>query len=255
MASANTKVGLYVDGVLVGSYANTSSGAALNWQAVSFAFKGDGLQHNVSLKLKGGSSTVAASAMIEGIRLIETLPDSATVVYGMQGTPIALPGVTAQLAAADGATLGLQLLGLPYGAVLSDGIHRVTAYVNNATVNLAGWDLSKLKVELDAGCGYNDDSVLLKFKASSTVAANNTRATITRSFTVQQLSGCAVATPVGVNPYVSYANSTAVTTSSAMASAATVSALVAVAGGYTAGVSAAMLRRACMRTRATATRR
>jgi VCBS repeat-containing protein len=242
-AAANTKIGVYLDGQLIGSYANTSSNTALNWQALSFTFKGDGRAHSLGVRLMGGSSTVAAGAMLEGVKLIETLPDSASIVYGMEGSAIALPGIVAQLANGDPGNLALQLLGLPRWATLTDGTHTVTSTSCNAAVDLTGWNLVKLSVTLPYDWGWYDDEapVVLQVKATATDASSNTSASIVRSFTVQQLDGCACATPSGVNPYVSYTNNTAVTTKSVTTTALAVSPLVAAVGGHDFGVTAAQV--------------
>ena len=81
----------------------------------------------------------------------------------------------------------------------------------------------------------------LQVRAVSTETANGSTATISRNLTVNVLEGTVTATPVGVNPYVSYANSTAITSSSFGSNAIVVSALVPVASSYTFGVSAAAI--------------
>jgi hypothetical protein len=242
-AVANTKIGVYLDGQLIGSYANTSTNTALNWQALSFAFKGDGQAHSLGVHLMGGSSTVAAGAMLEGVKLIEALPDSASIVYGMEDHAIALPGIVAQLANGDPGNLALQLLGLPRWATLTDGTHTFTPTSCNTIADLTGWNLAKLSVKLPYDWGWYDDHapVVLQVKATATDASSNTSASIVRSFTVQQLDGCACAAPSGANPYVSYVNNTANTTANLAATTLVVSQLVAATGSYSVGVPAAQV--------------
>jgi hypothetical protein len=58
-------------------------------------------------------------------------------------------------------------------------------------------------------------SIKLQVRATSAHADNGSSATATRDLTVDVLSGVGCATPVGVNPYVSYLADTAVVAASA----------------------------------------
>ncbi|MFG6464951.1 hypothetical protein ACG04Q_25545, partial [Roseateles sp. DXS20W] len=127
--AANTQIGIYVDGVRIATHAGTSPTSSLNWQALSFSFTGNGASRTVAIVLEGGDTLAAGttvplrSAMIDDIRLVETLPVGAGVVYGLAGGSIALPRIEAALAnAAGGERLSVNLLGLPDGATLTDGV-------------------------------------------------------------------------------------------------------------------------------------
>lgn len=237
LTSANTKIGVYLDCISIGSYANTSTNSSLNWQALSFSFKGNGQPHTLRVQLEGSTDiTTAKGAMIDALKVIETLPDSASTVYGFVNGNIVLPSITAQLAAGDtGATLKAELLGVPVGATLKDGTHTFKVTVANTNINLTGWNLAALVLIPPTSF---KGAINLQVRATSTEAGNGSSATITRNLTVQVLDGTACATPVGVNPYVSYVNNTAVTASSQGSATIVVSPLVPVASSYIFGVPA-----------------
>ena len=244
MTAANTKIGVYLDGQLIGNYANTSSNSALNWQALSFGFTGNGQARDLRIVLDGGTDiNTAKGAMIDALNVVETLPSTASAVYGMVNSTISLPLISVQLGAGDSATtnvLKTQLLGLPVGAILKDGARTLTVTSALATsgIDLTGWNLNTLTVKPPSNF---KGTLNLQVRATSTETANGSTATINRNLTVNVLEGTVTATPVGVNPYVSYVNSTAITSSSFGSNAIVVSALVPVAGSYTFGVSAAAI--------------
>jgi hypothetical protein len=207
LTGANTQIGVYLDGNLLGSYSNTSLNA-LNWQQLVYRFTGDGKTHTLSLQLTGGTDTsTPCGAMIGQLSLIETLPESASTAYGFAGSPIALPGIVDQLAANDPGVLETTIVGLPEGAVLSDGVNSATV-ADKPVLNVTGWNLNSLTLTVPRG-GKNRFN--LQIVATSVEGANGSMAAIAKDVTVQLLAGQACATPVGVNPYVSYVNSLSAT--------------------------------------------
>jgi hypothetical protein len=237
LTTANTKIGVYLDGQLIGSYANTSANS-LNWQALSFSFMGNGQPRTLRVQLEGGTDTsTARGAMIDALKVIETLPDSASVAYGLENGTVVLPCISAQLATGDtGATLKAELLGVPVGATLKDGTHTLKVTTANTGIDLTGWNLAALTLVPVTGF---EGTINLQVRATSTETGNGSTATTLRNLTVQVLDGPACATPVGVNPYVSYVNNTAVTSTSQGATAPVVSPLAPVSNSYTFGVSTA----------------
>ena len=201
-----TKIGIYVDGQLVSTYANTSGATALSWQALSFQFTGNGQCRRIKIVLEGGSSSTSRGAMIDYVRVVETLPVQSDVVYGLANQFVALPKVTASLTDTDGSeslTLQLQAM-IPNGSVITDGTRTFTATVANAVLDLSGWNLNNLSFKAPSNyCG----DVTLQVKAVSTESSNGSTAQTVQSFTVHLLSGTQVATPVGVNPYATYTGS------------------------------------------------
>ena len=201
LAEANTRIGVYLDGQLLGSYANTSSNG-LNWQNLNYSFQGDGNSHTLSVQLVNGTDqSTPRGAMIDALTLTETLPQSASTVYGFAGSQIALPGIAAQLQNNDAETLAVTLLGLLRGAILTDGQHRATAGASNAALDITAWNLNQLSLSLP-----NDAPDTLSLQVRAMANENDTTASKAKDFTVQILNGQACATPAGVNPYVCYAN-------------------------------------------------
>ncbi|WP_157359932.1 tandem-95 repeat protein [Caldimonas brevitalea] len=213
LPEANTRVGIYVDGQLVGSYANTSGATALNWRALSFQFTGNGCEREISIRIEGGpTANHGRGAMIDDIRIVETLPTGNHLVYGLAGTAIALPIVNASLTDTDGSeTLKVELLGLPAGATVSDGTRSVTL-TSAGSVDLSGWNLALLSLTPPAGC---PGLLSLQVRATSTEASNGSSTSVTQSLQVCVLGGTPVDTPVGVNPYVVLTAGTSSTTTAA----------------------------------------
>jgi hypothetical protein len=210
LPASATQIGIYVDGQRIATYANTSANTGLNWLPLTFQFLGNGATRNVSLVLEGGTGTTPArGAMIDDLRVVETLPDGNGTVYGIAGSAIPLPRIDSALADTDGSSkLKLELLGLRAGAVLSDGTRSVTLAQAGQVVDVSGWDATKLSVKAPAGyCG----TLQLQARATST-EANGSMATTTQAFAVNVLSGTATTTPATANPYVTLATSAPVAT-------------------------------------------
>jgi hypothetical protein len=239
LTAANTQIGVYLDGQLLGTYSNVS-GNSLNWQTLGFSFKGDGQAHTLSIELSNGTNTsTPRGAMLDALSLIETLPDSASTVYGFAGSTIALPQISDQLAADDPGLLETTLVGLPLGVTVGDGSNSVTVTDRNQVVNITGWNLNSLTVTVPKDeyfgggqCGGGDDSFNLQVVATSVEPASGSMASIAKNVTVQLLSGQACATPAGVNPYVSYANSKSATQTTGPAINVVASPLVPVSSSY-----------------------
>ncbi|HEU6455810.1 MAG TPA: Ig-like domain-containing protein [Roseateles sp.] len=232
--AAGTQIGIYVDGVKVGSYAGTSPSTALNWETLSFKFDGNGASRKIAIVLEGGDTIASGttvtqrSAMIDDIHVIETLPVGAAVVYGLVGTGIALPKVSAALTDSFGSErLSLAVLGLPADATLDDGVHSAAG---GAPVDLAGWDLAHLSVKASAGFV---GEFSLTVQATSAETSNGASASVSQVVKVRVLAGTAVATPAGVNPFI--VTTTAVQTRQQQAGSQAVAAAPSVAQGVLAG--------------------
>jgi hypothetical protein len=213
LAEVSTRIGIYVDDQLVGSYANTSGLTALNWQALSFQFTGNGRERRLRIQIEGGdTANNGRGAMIDDIRIVETLPTGNHLVYGLAGTTIALPRIEASLQDTDGSeTLKVELLGLPAGSVVTDGVHSVTVGTGCA-VDVTGWDLANLGFQPASSCA---GTVKLQVRATSIEASNGSTASVTQDITVKVLSGTAVDTPVSVNPYVNMVDAAGTTSTTA----------------------------------------
>ena len=192
--------------------------------------------HGLMRESSRAAALYSTQYVIDNIDVIETLPTSATTVYGFIGGSIALPAIDARLAGNNAnETLKTELLGLPVGAKLSDGVKTLT--VTNANVNaidLTGWNLAKLNVRV---FDTSIDSFDVTVRSTTTESRYGSTVSTSKSLKVKLLEGTACANPVGVNPYVSYVNNTAVVTSGFANSNFSVSPLVATANSYNFGIN------------------
>jgi hypothetical protein len=234
LTSANTQIAVYLDSTLLGLYSNVSTNS-LNWQTLGFSFKGDGQSHTLSIDLSNGTNTsTPRGALLDALSLVETLPESASTVYGFAGSAIALPPISDQLAANDPGQLETTLVGLPVGVTVSDGKNSATITNSSPVLNVTGWNLNSLTVTvpqnqtIGGACGSFDLQVI----ATSVEPANGSMASVAKDISVQLLSGQSCATPAGVNPYVSYANSKSATQMTGPAISVVASPLVPVSSSY-----------------------
>lgn len=208
LAAANTRIGVYVDGVQIGNYAGASSNSALKWEELSFSFAGNGQVRKLRIQLEGGTDTsTVRGVMLDALKVVETLPSTATTSYGLVNGKVALPVIGAKLANGDtDATLKTQLSGLASGSVLSDGVRKVTVRSTSTVVDVSGWNLAALVITPPHNFA---GSMQLRVKATSTELSNGTTATVVRDIAVKVLQGTACATPANCNPFVSYTADTA----------------------------------------------
>jgi hypothetical protein len=207
----NGRIGVYVDGQLVATYSNTSPRERLQWYAASFQFDGNGQARRVTIQLEGGnalatSTATIRSANLDQIRIVETLPVSATRVYAIAGGSAALPQVLASLADTDGSeALVVAATGLPAGAVLADGTRSLTVGADGLA-DLSGWNLATLSLLPPAGF---TGTLQIGLSASATEASNQDAAVTLRSVEVIVLDGPAAETPASANPFVTPAGAAA----------------------------------------------
>jgi hypothetical protein len=137
-----TSLGFYVDGVLIGSYANTSPSTGLNWQPVAFQFTGNGTLQTIRLVTTATSSqSNGRGAMVDNLVLTEEMP----LNTGYSGSPIKLSSIVASLSDTDGSeSLVLTVGAIPVGATLTDGINSFTAATGCTSVDVTAWALDNL---------------------------------------------------------------------------------------------------------------
>jgi hypothetical protein len=218
-AAANNLIGIYVDGQRIATYSSASSATALNWQALSYSFTGNGQARKLTVQLEGPDATAKTlrMVMLDHLSVVETLPQGVAAVWGLADNPVALPKVTAKLSDTfGGESLTLAVLGLPAGAVLSDGVHRLVIGAAGSPADVTGWDLSRLDLLPPAGF---TGTLALQVRATSTEASNGASASVLQSVQVNVLAGAKVATPAGVNPFVTTAAGARSSASSAGSSA------------------------------------
>ena len=200
--AADTRIGIYLDGQRIATYAGTSGMTALNWQALSFQFGGNGLARSLAVRLEGGDGLLTVrAAMIDDLRIVETLPQGAAEVWGLANTPVPLPRVQAE-AKSTGEQLRVEVLGLLRDWILSDGAHSVVITARGQAVDVTSWDLQRLSVAAPAAFV---GALPITVRATSLEPSNGSTASVQREVTVHVLPGVAVATPPGANPFVSMA--------------------------------------------------
>jgi hypothetical protein len=160
-----TRIGAYVDGVKLATYANTSPATSLNWQALSYRFTGTG--GNQAIRFFTEATLFNAGgrgAMIDNIALIEPIP----LNQGLEDSNIRLSTVVASLTDADGSeTLAISMLDVPAGGTLTDGTKSFTATSASTSVVITGWTLNNLSLLPPLDFSGN---ITLKVRAISTEA-------------------------------------------------------------------------------------
>ncbi len=98
--------------------------------------------------------------------------------------------------------------------MVSDGKNSATIKSEATALDITGWNLGSLTLTMpvsdDQENGCNTGVLNLQVGATSVESVNGSMAGIAKNMTVQLLSGKACATPVGVNPYVSYLNNASI---------------------------------------------
>jgi VCBS repeat-containing protein len=166
-----TRIGLYLDGVKIGSDASTSPSAKLNWQNRVFQFIGKGGAQTLRIVSEASQSeSNGRGMMIDNITLSETLQANT----GFEDGTVPLSAIGALLRDADSSeTLTLTVGAIPVGATLSDGVNRFTAALDTATADTTDWNLNKLTITPPKD--FNGQFTL-KIVATSTEPANQSQA-------------------------------------------------------------------------------
>ncbi len=100
-----------------------------------------------------------------------------------EDTPSASFTVSAALQDTDGSeTLTLQIMNIPWGATLSDGVNTFVSNSGNTTATITGWNLNNLAITPPPN---SDVDFSLTVRAISVEAANNDQAVITDQINVQ----------------------------------------------------------------------
>ena len=89
-----------------------------------------------------GSVDVSVTPVADAPDLIA---NGSTTVSGIEGEPIAIPEIQANLTDLSGTeSLQLELSGIPNGAVISDGTNTFTSTADNTVLDVTSWDLGSL---------------------------------------------------------------------------------------------------------------
>ena len=175
-----TKVGVFVDGVRVGTAANTSPSTSLNWQSLSYTFTGNGANQVVSFVSEATAFNAGGrGAMLDNIALTESIPRN----QGLEDTAILLSGIASALVDTDGSeTLAVSIADIPVGAILTDGTRTFTAGTGSTTALLTGWTWTNLSIKPPLNFA---GSFTLKVRAVSTESSNAASATTELPIVVQ----------------------------------------------------------------------
>jgi Bacterial Ig domain len=199
-----TKVGIYVDGVKLGTAAGTSPNTGLNWQTLTFSFVGTGAAQTIRFVTEATQFAQGGrGAMLDDIALTESINRNS----GLEDSAIALSSVVANLVDNDGSeSLSVFVDQLPVGATISDGVRSFTATASQTSANISGWSFNLLTLTPTAN--FNG-TINLSVRASAT-ETNGLTANTELPLVVQVMpvnDGPALATPSKVvgaedQPYV-----------------------------------------------------
>ncbi|KJH76699.1 beta strand repeat-containing protein, partial [Pseudomonas sp. ES3-33] len=143
----NSLINVYWGGQLIGTL-NTAT-AGMQHYSFDIPVTADG---NQKLEFRAGDSN-SLGGVLDNINVTQVLNS------GLEDTAILLSTIQAHTNDADGSeTLTITLSDLPTGSSLTDGIHTFNATNGSTSVDLAGWNLSTLK--LTPPTNFNGDITL-----------------------------------------------------------------------------------------------
>ena len=136
---------------------------------------------------EGNTSSASASEAVTVNPLAPAVAWSPASASGVEGSPIALGAISDTVNSLAGDSNSLQSLivsAIQISAILSDGTHSFTAAAGNTSVNVAGWNLSSLRVT-----PANDANFTLAVAAAAQDAEGNTSsASASEAVTVSPLA-------------------------------------------------------------------
>ena len=149
--TAFTQIGVYLDGVLISSFAKTSGQTALDWWNMHSTFVGDGAAHQLLIRTDATQFNAnGRGAFIDDLRLISTQGVVAgNKVTDPTRTSIALASyVSAALVDIDGSeTLSLQFANVPAGALIVTTANPGGVAAVGGIITIAGSDLASARLE------------------------------------------------------------------------------------------------------------
>ncbi len=182
-----TRIGVYVDGVLVQQYAATSPQNYIDWKNLQFAFVGDGANHTITIRTDATQFNDAGrGAFIDDI----TLTGTPGVVAGNAGsgtlTALALATfVSAPLVDGDGSeTLSLTFSGLPSGATIITAANPGGYTASGGAITISGSELASAQLQFSSSVtGHLSVGV----SATATESANGSTATASNTLELDVL--------------------------------------------------------------------
>ncbi|WP_295641009.1 Ig-like domain-containing protein, partial [uncultured Methylibium sp.] len=172
-----TRIGVYLDGVLIQQYSATSPQTYIDWKSLSFAFVGDGADHVLTIRTDASQfNTAGRGAFIDDVRLEGTQG----VVAGNAGsgtlTSVALATfVTAPLVDGDGSeSLSLIFSGVPAGAVIVTSANPGGYAASGGSITISGAELASAQLQFSSSITGH---LSLGVTATATETANGATAT------------------------------------------------------------------------------
>jgi CshA-type fibril repeat protein len=148
-----TRIGVYVDGVRVATYASTSPQGSLNWENLHFSFTGTGANQTIRIVTEATQvDSAGRGAMIDDITLTEYQGAQAGNAAAGANTVISLASyVTAALVDTDGSeSLALSFAGLPAGAVIVTAANPTGYPVVGGAITIAAGELATAQLQLSS---------------------------------------------------------------------------------------------------------
>jgi Ca2+-binding RTX toxin-like protein len=189
-----TRIGVYLDGVLLQQYAATSPQGYIDWQNLKVRFEGDGSTHTLTIRTDATQFNAnGRGAFLDDMRLTATQG----VMAGNAGatTLIALAGyVSTSLVDIDGSeSLTLTFSGLPSGATIVTGANPGGYTPSGGAITISGSELASAQLQLPGSfTGHLD----LGVTATATEASNGSTANASDTLDIDVL-GSFVSTNLG----------------------------------------------------------
>ncbi len=172
-----TRIGVYLDGVLLQQYAGTSPQTFIDWQNLNIHFAGDGGTHTLLIRTDATQfNSNGRGAFIDDVRLSATQG----VIAGNSGSFTAImlaEYIAAALVDADGSeSLTLALSGLPAGATVVTATNPGGYTASGGEITLSGSELASAELRLSSGFTGH---LSLGVTATATEASNGSTAVST----------------------------------------------------------------------------
>ncbi len=182
-----TRIGVYVDGVLVQQYASTSPQTYIDWKNLQFAFVGDGASHTITIRTDATQFNDAGrGAFIDDIRLTGTPGVVAGNASSGTLTALALATfVAAPLVDGDGSeSLTLTFSGLPSGAIIVTAANPGGYTASGGSITISGSELASAQLQFSSSVtGHLSVGVT----ATATEGANGATATASNTLELDVL--------------------------------------------------------------------
>ena len=201
-----TRIGVYLDGVLIRQFAATSPMDYADWHNLKFSFAGDGNDHTLVIRTDATQFNASGrGAMIDDLSIVGAQGVVAGNANGGASTSVGLARfVSAALADNDGSeSLSLTFSGVPAGAVIVTSTHPAGHAAVGGSITIAGSELAS--AQLQFGVAVSGHLSLGVAATSTEVANGSSQATVSATleldvlpvFTSADLTGDGLANLIG----------------------------------------------------------